>query len=476
MKEEILRIDNGMVSVRGNTVLSSIYLQVFAGETLGIVFNNMEERDALIRLLQGEEKLVHGRFHLLEELLRGNLSGRLVKKNIFIIRETSLLLSTLSIPENIYFTRFHSFFIDSIHYRRKAQELFQEYGVDIPAGKPVKQLTNLERVTVELLKATALGCRMVVIANIIGLLNNTEQEVFLQLVTRLKQCGMAFIVIESFQDILFEHTDNLLIIRDGRTTGMFPSRQADRNRIYRHLLQNPSSPAPENAEKGKTLFNAEEVVLKLENVSGELLRNVSFELRKGEILKILYTDNAPADHLIRLLKGTESPADGRIFVGGKPYRSSGVRDSQEKGICFVEENPAERMLFKHLSVMYNVCMPLADKVDWFWFRKNYGRSVMKTLENLIPPGYFKKRVSDLPLNMLQKIVYCKWLIYSPDIVVCIKPFSVTDIQVNQVTEQMIKLLAGKGIAVLLLSSNWPSVSTIVGDTLFLENGELVNKL
>jgi len=216
-------------------------------------------------------------------------------------------------------------------------------------------------------------------------------------------------------------------------------------------------------------------MLKFENVSDNILKNINFSIRRGEILKILYTDNTSADNLIGILKGVSHPTEGRIIVNKQPYTVSSISEAQTKGVCFVEENPIETMLFKKLTVMYNLCMPLANKIDWFWLRRKYCKSVKLALQDLIHPTDFEKKISELPSSIQQKIVYCKWLLFSPKVLICIKPFLISDIQVNRVTEQMINLLADKGIAVLIVTSNWPSLNSLKGKTYYLENGKLISR-
>ncbi len=476
MKEEVLRIDNGLVKINGFSILNDIYLQVFAGESLGIIFDNMEEKNALIQLLSGEEKLSYGRLYLNEKLIKGNNSEKLFKKNVFTISETSKLIKTLNIYENIFFTTFNSIFIDSKMYEKMAYELLQNFSIDIPVDKPIRQLSNLERVTIELLKAYTLGCKLVSMSNIASILNNTELGTFFKLVSLLKQTGIAFIIIETFEDIIFEQTNKLAIIKNGKTVGMFDSSQIDRKRIYQLLCKEPLNNNYEKfPTKGNPYLDSKEVVLSFRNVSDEILNSVSFDIRRGEILRILYMDDASKNHLIELLKGKLHAKEGQIYINNKFYLVNSIGEAQTKGVCFVEENATKVMLFKKLSVMYNLCIPLSSKVNLFWLKKKYSQSVIKALNGLIDSSYFKMLISDVPPSILQKIVYCRWLLYAPKVVVCIKPFSITDVKVNQVIEQMINLLADKGIAILIVTSNWPSLSSINGNVLYLENGKLVNK-
>ncbi len=475
MKEEIFRIDNGQLEIKGQTILNNIYLQVFSGETLGIIFDNIEEKTALIKMFNGDEKLSYGRIYINEEQIKTNTSDKHVKKNIFTITESSKLIKQIKIYENIFLFNSTDVFLKTGLYKKKTQKLFDYFNIDIPVNKAVRDLTSLESVTIELLKAYILKSRLIVLSNITSILNTNELSIFFELVKKLKKEGIGFIVIETFEDIIFEQTDNLCIIKNGKTIGMFTSDTIDRKKIYRLLNNEQLNYTYNNILSGNTLSSQErDIVLSFRNVSTDALKNISFNVRRGEILKIFYTDDESEKDLIGLLKGAIQLKSGQVYVNKNYYTARDIAEAQLKGVCFVEENPTEVMLFKRLSVLYNLCIPLSNKVNWFWFKNRYSKSVIKSLSSIIEPSYFKQPVDMVPHSILQKVIYCKWLLYSPKVLVCIKPFSITDVKVNQITEQMINLLADKGIAILIVTSNWPSLSDIKGDILYLENGMLRN--
>ncbi len=473
MKEEIFRIDNGQLMLKGQKIFNSIYLQVFAGETLGIIFDNMEEKNAFLKLLNGDARLSYGRMYINEEVIEGNNDDHSVKQNIFTITESSKLIKQMKIYENIFLFHSEDIFLKSGLYRKKTQMLFEHFNIDIPLNKPIPQLTSLESITIELLKAFTLDSRLIVLSNITSILNTTELITFFELVNKLKRKGVGFIVTETFEDIVFEQTNQLCLIKNGKTIGLFNSANLNRKMIYQLLNAKQTDDSYKDiGSETNTSSQQREVVLSLNNIYTSVLQDISLDIRRGEILKIFYMDDESKNDLIGLLNGTIDACKGRITVNNNSYSASGIADAQEKGVCFVEENPTEVMLFKRLSVMYNLCIPLSNKVNWFWVKSRYGKSVIKTLEQLIAPSYFKKPVYMVPPSVQQKVVYCKWLLYSPRVLVCIKPFSITDVKVNQITEEMINLLADRGIAILIVTSNWPSLSDLKGDTIYLKDGRL----
>lgn len=472
MKKEVLRIENGFVKPEDSTViLTNIYLQVFTGEALGIIFYNLEEKSALIQLLRGNESLSRGRLYLNENVMSSDTTHKL-RENIFIITESSNLLSRLKIYENILIPSAKNPFINYKTYRKITLELFQKFNINITIEKPVKRLSNLERVTIELLRAYVSGCKLLVISNITGILSSTDLDSFFSLISKFKKTGISFIFLDTYEDIIFDQTDNLAIIKNGKTVGIFDSSQIDRKKIYQLLYRDIISKDNEFFISKSSYANAENVILSFNNVSDGILDKASFDIRRGEIIKILYIDDASKNDLIGNLKGKSHAKEGQIYLNGQPYSINSIKEAQSKGVCFIEEKALDKMLFKNLNVMYNLCFHLSKKVSRFWSKRKYSKSVVKSLDGLIDSCYFKKLIFNLPPTILQKIVYCQWFLYSPKVLVCINPFSIADIKLNQTTEQMIKLLASKGISIIILTSNWPSMVSIKGKVFYLKNGKL----
>ena len=128
-----------------------------------------------------------------------------------------------------------------------------------------------------------------------------------------------------------------------------------------------------------------------------------------------------------------------------------------------------------MDALDNICFSMSRKVAGMWTKNRYRKSIVDTMENILGKDKLNKPLSQLSPVELQKVVYCKWLLYAPHIVVCMKPFSAVDVQIRQVTEQMICLLAERGIAVLIVTSNISEIGLIEGNSYFIQNGKLLDE-
>ena len=197
---------------------------------------------------------------------------------------------------------------------------------------------------------------------------------------------------------------------------------------------------------------------------------------KGKIVKILYLDDSSFTHIIELLKGIRKPLSGQIIVSDKEeYRISNVHQSVNKGVCFIEESPSENMIFQNMSILDNLCLSLGKKVRGLWRKKRYTKSVEKLVSRFISADITKVKLSSLSHVELQQLIYLKWLLYAPSVVICIKPFTEVDIQLRETTINMIEMLSQRGIAVIIFTSNISETYWVEGDTVYIRNGKIINE-
>lgn len=436
-----MRIDNGMYNESGTVVFKRLYLQVFTGEIAGILFHNGQEKETLIRILSGACRLDFGRIYLCGRMMEGIALEREIKKNISIIHEYNILIPQFSIAENLFFEKLGFFCLNSNKYQAETRRLFNQFQILISTKKRVKELTSAESITICLLKAYLKKRKLVVLSNIISQLDFEERERIFRLTEKLKKKGMSFLVADSSEEMLFEKTESFCIIKNGGTIGMFQTCDVDKDSVS-FLYKNTGNVESSNVSH-HSYINTKDAVLVFEHVSGRHLKDLSFNLHRGEILRLFYTNESNCKELVSLLKRERLPITGGLY-----------QEEKAAGHCeigFIEENPTEVMLFKNMSVLDNLCIPLADKIPGFWMKQRYKNSAVKIIEGIIPNNCLSLPVKEVSGDIQQKIVYCKWLLFNPRILVCIKPFSTPDMEANHISEQMIGLLAKKGVGILIIT-------------------------
>ena len=472
MKKELLRIDNGKVNAGAYGSLTGVYLCLTAGQALAVVFANLHEKETFIRIMRGNEPLSQGRMYLDDAAVAQPAA---VHEGVHVIHKASALMSQLSILENVFYQNLSTFVFQKQTYREILGDLMEEFQIPLDPDMPVTRLSHAQAIWIELLKAYVMKRRVIVLADVSYYLTGMEMEAMFAMVQRMKERGFAFILIDSARGLLMKHADLFCFIRQGRTCGFFTPPELNDD-VFRRILWQEAERASVPADKPRYFRKNEGECARLafSGVCYGGLRELSFEVFRGKLLKMIYREEKDGDALLTLLRGEQAPTAGGIRLSGRRYRPRGVSGAQKQGLCFVEDNPAENLLIPQMSVMDNLGLALWRKSRWLWLRGREQRSLRQTLAQICGEDFWDVPVETLTPVQAQKLVYGKWLLFNPSAVVCVNPFTGMDYQVDGVTESMLQRMLAKGIAVLIVASYLPVMVT-QGETLYLVDGSLTDR-
>jgi len=479
MREELLVVEDGKMRKEGFEIFRHLYLQIYKGETFGIIFDNIVERKYLLEWIKGNATLDSGRIYLNNERIPISESARFISACSAVIERTSKLIDSLSIPVNVLlFAPFmRKYVVDEKKYHLMLGKMAKKLRIEIPKNKRAAALTPKERVTVELVKAFVEGKKLVVLAGITEFLRSQDLHDIYLLMTRLKSWGsMTFVIIESFEDIVLSWTDRLAVIRNGKTQSLFKSKDTNRHQIYSALFGDQGKNPMQKTVSVKVDETKEPCpALQLTGIHTEVLQDVNFSIQKGEVAHVCFLDDLSFNHMVELIKGLRKPLSGRIAVNNQPYLINHTYQSVNKGMGWIEESPYETMFIHNMTVLDNLCLTLTKKVPQIWMKKRYLNSIRKFVSGFMDDDIAKVKPDGLPPAKLLQIAYIKWLLYAPSVVICIKPFTEVDIHLRRVTQQMIGLLQSRGIAVVIFTSNISETAPVEGETIYIRNGRVTDK-
>jgi ABC-type sugar transport system ATPase subunit len=469
--EEVLRIENGVVVNNGQELLKRLNLQANKGEILGLISDNILEKQCILDLLNGTTELDSG-WVFFEEKRIPEEAAQLLKIKVAVIESKSKLVNNLTVAENIFVVRggFKKYFIHKKLLFEQAAGLISDFRLDIRPEQYVGRLTSLERCMVELIKAYATGHRFIVCSDFSGFLSSAELKKAFQIIFWLKKKGIGFILIENFDDVLFRYSDRLAVIHNGKTVRIFDKVDIEKATVYSLLMgEDEEKSAKEIANRGTSSVMADPYVFEIQYTASEQLPAFSFQIHKGEIINILYQEEESCLELLNLLKGDVKSKLVKLKLDSVPFYPAGIWDAIEKGVCFIEEDPISSMLFYDMSVMDNLIFTMSNKVKGLWLYKKYKRSIMKHLEPIFGMEILQSRMQKLEPVVLQQLAYSKWLLYLPKVIICKKPYSAVDVHMRQVTEELIRTYTAKGIAVIILTSNTNEAYAMGGRIVQLNN-------
>ncbi len=474
MKRERLVIEKGTMVDNEIPVFEGLQLQLYQGEIIGIFFDSVIERKGFHKLITGKEKLLSGKIYLNSVCLELSGADKIFEKQIKLIDSKSMLVETLSVLENIFLFVDKRKFLFRNQYLEISQKLLNELSLNINVAKSVSGLTVKERVIVEIIKAYIEEKQAVVLSSIAGFLKRNELEDIYQLLEKLCSKGMSFVVIESMEDIIFEKTARLFIVQHGRTAGIVDHGFMDKEKLFTALMNTRKEPA-QDAVSLSGIEAESTVVMEWQGVSTSWLKNLSFSIERGEILKIFYLDDTSCEQILNVLTGKEKLTEGKVILNNRGYSVGSIAQAMKKGIGFVGESPYKGMLFYDMSVRDNLNVALAQKSAWVWARRKYVKSVNLQISEYLGEEISSTRLRRLKPEMLQRIAYFRWFLFHPKVLVILKPFVEADIHIREVTLEMIHKLQEAGITIIILTQNSSELNMFEGENIYIRNGKCIDE-
>lgn len=461
MKTEILRMEDVFATSHGVRLLDGFRMYLFMGETLGLIINNAYKRSLVVDVLCGNREVDLGRVYYQDQQVDPEEYTVLSRRRVACVGGKSFLIQDMSVAENIFVirSRFKKIFVRRRTLNKQADILLKPFSVDASPLTPVKSLTITQRIQIELIKASATGARIIILYDLSRFLSAADISAVFETVNKLKRDGIAFLLVDTYLDVLCKFTDRMLVMDSGRMIRSFEKDMYDEKTVEAVLFsggeKKPSGESHELAPK----------VLEIRHVSTNKLQDISLTLHKGEAVSLLDMDDSTNEALFQVLVGGAA-YEGVLALEGEAYKPRHLKHALKKGICVISENPTETMLFPHLSAQENLFLGMAGRVRFFFGRNKFRRSLTQNYRELLPQEILEcQDIRTLGNEDLQRLVYCKWLLFHPKLLIVLKPLSVTDPHLSQVTQELIGQYTRQGTCVLILSSN-PSEAYRLGDTVY----------
>lgn len=472
MKKERLRIEN----LRKGTLLKRIQFQIYEGEIIHCIFDNIQEKYMFLQIMTGKEELDYGRVYYEERLITEKRVSRLLREKITVISRESNLINSISIGENMFLIRqrVEKNWVSNREYKKKATEIFKEFGISIDVEKPMKKLSDYEKVQIEIMKAYLVGRKIVILTALSNSLSSKEMRGIMRLLEKIRIKGVSFIIIDPLEDIDFESVDTVVIIKHGKTYAIKDAEDCDYMMLHTILYHDEME---KRANGRLLLFETfeEKQEVEIKNLSSEYLQNISLTVAKGEIVKLFCIDEKSYEEITGVLRGELPVYSGSIVAGNKVMEIKKNIKGLKYGIGVAEGNPAASTLFEELSVMDNLQILLSKKAAGIWIVPKYRKSIKILLKDIIGKDIYKKQVNELSPTDVQKVLYSKWLLYSPEILVCIQPFAEGDIQAREMARKMLYTLKERKIPILVITSNTAELNYCSGRDMYIRHGKMIEK-
>jgi ribose transport system ATP-binding protein len=451
-------------------VLKSVSLDVHPGEVVALLGENGAGKSTLSGIIAGSRAPSEGSMTWLGQPYAPATPREAIDKGVVLIHQELKLLPQLSIAENVFIGRWptRNGVVDRAQMERRAQEQLSRLNLHIPATRKVAGLSTANQQLIEIAKALALDAKLLILDEPTAALGGAETEALFEQVRKLRAEGVGIIYISHRMEEIKKITDRIVVLRDGERVQEFadsatPVRTVVESMVGRSLDRLlPPVPPP-----------TERPVLQVSNLTSAVnaFRDVSFEVRAGEILGIAGLVGAGRTELVRAIAGADPVKAGTVRLDGEVLKLRDPADAIAKGIVLVPEDRKDQGLVVAHKISENLIYANLDKLGGRWITAGVKKAFAeKAIAKFNIKGRAEQHTSDLSGGNQQKIVIAKWLMRDPKVVVLDEPTRGIDVGARAGIYDIIVNLARQGVAVIVVSSDLEEVLGVSNRILVLAQG------
>ena len=476
-QETILRMEGISKAFPGVQALDNVDFEAAAGKVVALVGENGAGKSTLMKILCGAYHKDAGRIFLHGQETEIENPYHAQQLGIAIIYQEFNLTPNQSAAANIFITReprqrglgrFFNF-VDRHRMEREAQEHLNQVGARVPATALIRDLAVAQQQMVEVAKALAVDARIIIMDEPTSALGEDEVETLFEIIGTLKEQGIAIIFITHRLEEVFRIADRVVVLRDGQRVGSMPISEATPDKVIHLMVGRELTEMfhKEEAEIGEPLMEVRGLTHR------GVVENMSFTLRRGEILGFAGLVGAGRTETARLLFGVDHKDAGEIWVDGKQVRINSPVDAVAAGLGFVPEDRGLQGLVLKLPVQENIVLPtLNDHSRAGWMDR---RGLRNTAQNYVDKlnirtPHLQQKVMFLSGGNQQKVVLAKWLALQPKVLIMDEPTRGIDVGAKAEVHALMSQLAQAGMGIIMISSELPEILGMSDRVLVMHEG------
>ena len=456
----LLTMKNIKKSFSGVAALKNAELELNKGEVVALMGENGAGKSTLMKILTGIYSKDEGTVTFEGKEVEYKSVSESEEAGIAIVHQELNMMNDLTVAQNLFIgkERKKGFFIDDAKMAEDARELFKKLNVDINPNIKIGNLTVGKQQMVEIAKAISTNAKVIVFDEPTAALTDSEIEELFKVINDLRAKGTGIIYISHRMDEINVISDRVIVMRDGEYVGTLVTKECTKDDIIKMMVGRTVFMEP----KTKSDVGADaEVVLKCENLNrGKHVKDVSFELRKGEILGFSGLMGAGRTEVARLIFGADPMDSGKIFIHGKEVSIKSTKDAVNAGIGYLSEDRKRFGLLVDKSVEENTCLSSLEKFTKGLFidgakSKTVSEKYVKELRTKTPS--VSQIIKKLSGGNQQKVVIAKWLVKDSEILIFDEPTRGIDVGAKSEIYDLMERLVKEGKSIIMISSELPEV-------------------
>jgi ribose transport system ATP-binding protein len=472
---EILQLVNISKTFPGVRALQSISFDLREGEVHCLCGENGAGKSTLIKILSGAYQPDEAG-EIIFDSKKVILNPRLAQQmGIQTIYQEHIVFENLSIVENIFTGAEieNGLFLNKGEMKRQTEEVLKYLKSHLRPEMVMGGLSSGEQKTVEIAKGLIFKRRVIILDEPTSSFSAAEIDNLLEIIQAVKQSGIGVIYISHHLEEVFKIADRVTVLRDGRKVSMYAREELTKERLIKDMVgRDPSTfYKRENVPIGDVIFEARDI-------TGNKAKNISFTLRRGEILGIAGMAGSGRSELMNVLFGSVPLDSGEIRVNGKVVKHANPKHSIRNRMCFITEDRQSTGLFVPQTIAQNVISAnLVNTKQFFMSPTNDVRTADRFVKELsIRTKDSRTRVLNLSGGNQQKVVLGKWFNTNGEIFIFDEPTRGIDVGSKQEIYQIMVNLLKQGKAIIMVSSDMPEVISMSDRVLVMKDGQITAEL
>jgi ABC-type sugar transport system ATPase subunit len=475
MTEPAVRFERISKRFVGVQALDDVSLEVAEGSCHALCGENGAGKSTLGKILAGIHAPDRGRLFVHGRAVSFGSPRDALEAGVGMVHQELAFCQNLSVAENLLLGGIPARrgFVDRAALQRRAQEMLGEIGAHVDVAAPMRELTIAQQQLVQIATAVCGGANIIVFDEPTSSLSQADADRLYALIARLVARDVTCIYVSHRMAEIYRLCDTISVLRDGQHVATQPASALSESELVRLMIGRSLGeylPSAVDTPPGRELLRVERLT-----VAGKV-RDVSLTLHEGEIVGLAGLVGAGRSELAHALFGLDAPASGSIVVDRAPVRMRGPKDAIRLGLGLVPEDRRRQGLVLGESGLHNTSLPILDRLSRAGF-------VRRREEEMLTQSYFSKLrvrtprlsapVAGLSGGNQQKIVLARWLAASSRILILDEPTRGVDVGAKAEIHGLIRDLAARGNAVLLISSELPEIIALSHRVLVMRQGEIV---
>ena len=473
----ILQLKDIVKLYPGVKALDNVSLDIAQGEIHALVGENGAGKSTLIKTCTGAVIPTKGTIHVNGKEFT-SMTPKLSEENgIAAIYQEFNLVGELSVAENIFLGRAirKGITIDTKAMVERTKELFKQLEIRIDPNELVKNLAVGYQQLVEITKALSQNAKVLIMDEPTAPLTKTEVALLFAMIRRLQKSGLTIIYISHRMDEIFSLSDRITVLRDGQMIKTLVTKDTNVDEVVKFMVGRTLSehfPPRENVV-------TEETLLSLENVSGNGVNNISFSIKRGEILGLSGLIGSGRTEIAQLVFGVKKKTDGKMFFKGQEIHPKTPRQAIDLGLALVPEDRKRQGALLSLSIKKNISIAILNRISTLSVvdRKAEDSLAKKYLQELrIKTPSDNQLVRNLSGGNQQKVIVGKWLATQPELIILDEPTRGIDVSAKFEIYKLMNALVEEGKTILMISSEMEELIGMSDRIIVLSEGRVTGEL